>query len=378
MDFIYLDHSATTPLDHRVKNKLAPLASALNYNPSAIYQPGQVAAEQLAYARRMIADKLGVKSAELYFTSSASESNNLLVKGLAFSAPKAPAKILISPTEHSSTIKAAEFLKQYLGVDLITIPADKKGSIDLAAFKRLLSPDVLLVAVTFGCSEIGTVQDISQIGAICQAGKIHFHLDAAQAADFFELKPAKLNCDSLSLSSHKVYGPIGIAALYIREGVKITPLIHGGAQEQNLRAGTQNVFGARAMAEALSLAHNKSETHRICKLTKDLRLELISQFPQLQFTGEPEKRLPFHISFILPGIASERALMMLDLANIAASAGSACNIGQSYPSPTLLKLGYSPDQAKCALRLSLGRTNTSLQIDQFLTRFAKIMKKLYP
>ncbi|MBL0691037.1 MAG: cysteine desulfurase [SAR324 cluster bacterium] len=376
--FIYFDHSSTTPLDEGVLQVMLPLLKKQRFNPSAVYGGGQSSANHIALARKSIAKKLKIDPKEVFFTSCASESNNLVLKGLA-QANKSSSKniIIIGPTEHSSVIKTAQFLADNFSYKLIILPCDKTGLVSLSKFKELLSQiyqQILLVSVGFASSEIGTRQLIEDMADLCMARGVFFHLDATQAVDFFDLSPKDWGVSAMTLSSHKIYGPSGVGMIYLSNSAKLSPIRHGGGQEKSLVAGTENTVAIVGFAEALRISHQLKEANRIAELTEHLRERLIAKCPKIIFTGHISFRLPFHVSIITPGLKSQQLLIKLDLLNIAASAGSACGLGQVSGDEDLFRLGYNESEISSALRLTLGRSNDLSDVEEFIDRFSYIYK----
>lgn len=380
---IYLDYAATTPIDSRVWQAMAPCFIENFGNTMSLHSFGQGAKEILEECREKIASLLGAKSEEIIFTSSASESNNLVLKGIAWANKKRGKQIIISNIEHPCIRESARWLAKQ-GFKIIKAPVDKFGIIRIAELKKLLNKETILVSIIHISNELGVIQPIAEIGRLinqfnCQLKtKIYFHSDAAQSFGKLAIKVNQLNVDLLTASSHKIYGPKGAALLYVRQGTNIEPLIHGGGQEFGLRSSTINlpaIVGFTAASEIYE-KERKKEYQRLSKLNKKLVKGILSKIPEAYLNGHPTKRVPHIVNFWFKGVEGESLMMQLDLMGIAVSTGSACSSAKLEPSYVLLALGLKPEQAHSSLRISLGRWTTEKDIDYLIKILPEIVAKL--
>jgi len=376
---IYLDHSATTAVDPRVVEAMLPLWTETYGNPSSIYGLGRRAGAALEDARRRIAAILNCQPTELVFTSCGTESDNLAMRGvLLAAAPKGKRHIITAPAEHHAVLHTATDLAEHLDCDVTYVPVDRYGIVDPAAIAAAIRPDTALVSIMLANNEVGAIQPIAEIGAIARARGVPFHTDAVQAGGYLPLDVDALNVDLLALSAHKFYGPKGVGLLYVRRGVRLLPVQTGGGQERGRRSGTENVPYIVGMARALEIAHaeRESETRRLTALRDRLIAGLIAAIPDITLTGHPTQRLPGHASFLVAGAEAEAMLIALDLAGVAASSGSACATGAPTPSHVLTAMGYGPQEAMGALRLTLGRENTEADVDFVVAKLPEIVTRL--
>jgi cysteine desulfurase len=349
-------------------------------NPSSYHKYGQRAEAALEDARRVIAQCLGCLSGEVVFTSCGTESDNLALRGAAVLArqQRGANHILISPVEHHAVLHTAQQLSSVYGFDLEYLPVDQYGQTSAKDVADHIRPDTAIISVIYANNEIGTINPVSEIGALCRSKGILFHTDAVQAAGYLSVDVNSLNTDMLSIGAHKFYGPKGIGALYIRRGIPILPSQTGGGQEFGFRAGTQNVPYIVGMAEALHLA--QAERDQRISAIKPLRDHLVGTvlelIPDVQLTGHPESRLPNHASFVFKGVDGNALLMMLDVEGFACSSGSACKTGNPEPSDVLTSLGLSADWALGSLRITLGINTTPAEIDAFLATLPKVVDKV--
>jgi len=353
---IYLDFAATTPVDPRVLKTMMPYFSQKFGNSASLHSLGQEAKIKLEECREKIAKMISAEIPEIIFTSSATESNNLALKGIAFANREKGRHILISEIEHESVLKTAEWLKGE-GFEVEKIRVDSCGLVDLDDLKKKIRRETILVSVIFVNNEIGTKQEIEKIGKICKERGIIFHTDAVQAFGKVLIDVKKMQVDLLSASSHKVYGPKGAAFLYCKKGIKITPLLHGGGQEFALRSSTVNLPAIVGFTTAAEICHKemKRETERVEKLRNFFVQKILSQIKGSHLNGHPEKRIPHIVNFWFEGIEGESLVLRLDMEGICVSTGSACSSFSLEPSHILLALGLKPWQAHGSLRFSLGR-----------------------
>lgn len=368
---IYLDHAATTPLDPRVVEAMLPCIAEAWGNPSSIYAEGREARKALDAARRSIAELLGARPAEIIFTSGGSEADNLALRGIALAARPRGNHIIISQIEHHAVLHTAMALEKD-GFRVTYLPVDGEGFIDAQALEDAISEDTTLVSIMYANNEVGTIEPIAELVRMVKAKnpRAFFHTDAVQAAGLLDLNVDRLGVDALSLSAHKFYGPKGVGVLYLRSRTPLLPEIHGGSQEKERRAGTENVAGSVGLATALRLAYEELvERNGHCRALSE---RLLAGVPGLiggaQVTGplDPERRLANSASFCIAGVEGETILLQLDMAGISASSGSACTSGSLEPSHVLTAMGIATEMARSSLRLTVGNGNTMDDIECLL------------
>ncbi len=373
---IYLDHAATTALDRRVLETMIPYFTTEYGNASSIYTLGRHAMQAIDDAREQVAEILNCRPTEVIFTGGGSESDNLAIKGLAFTAQKKGQHIITTPIEHHAVLHTCHYLERF-GFTTTYLPVDHYGRVDPDDVARAITDQTILVSVMYANNEVGTIEPIAEIGRICRARKIAFHVDAVQAAGSLPLDVVALNADLLSLSAHKFYGPKGVGILYQRQGVRLLPQLQGGSQERGKRAGTENVAGIVGATTALRLAYEDlPQTQPRIQALRDGLIAGVLALPGGELTGHPSERLPNSASFVFAGIEGESILLSLDLLGFAASTGSACTSGSVDPSHVLLAMGFSENQARGTLRLTLGKENTEKDVEAFLAALPGILNKL--
>ena len=378
-DRIYLDYAATTPVDERVLQVMLPYFSGMFGNPSSIHQFGQQAEAAIENARLRVANILHALPEEVVFTACGTESDNMAVRGAAFSQRHAAGKnhLLISPVEHHAVSNTAEQLAGEFGFDLEYLPVDEFGRVDPLEVDRRIRPETAIVSVIYANNEIGTINPIAEIGQVCRQKNVLFHSDAVQAAAHLPMNVQTDSLDLLAIGAHKFYGPKGIGALYIRHGTTLMPVNTGGGQEFGLRAGTQNVPYITGLAEAFDLAQSNTADH--ARQSVEMRDFLIGRvletIPDARLTGHPTLRLPNHASFVFKGVDGNQLLMLLDLAGFACSSGSACKVGSPKPSEVLLAVGISPDWALGSLRVTLGKNSTPAHVEKFSSALPGLVEK---
>jgi len=373
---IYLDHAATTPLDARVLDRMMPYLTSEYGNASSIYTIGRHAMQAIDRSREQVAETLQCRPSEIAFVGCGSESDNLAIKGMAFASQKKGNHIITSSIEHHAVLHTCQYLDRF-GFQTTYLPVDEYGMVDPDAVARAITDQTILVSVMYANNEVGTIEPIAEIGRICRARKIPFHVDAVQAGGALPLDVAELKVDLLSLSAHKFNGPKGMGILYTRQGMRILPQLQGGSQERGRRAGTEDVASIVGAAEALRLAYEELPTAapRIA-LLRDRLIEGILEIPRTRLTGHPTQRLANNASFAFEGVEGESILLNLDMLGIAASTGSACTSGSVEPSHVLIALGLSSDWSHGSLRLTLGKKNTQEDIDYVLSVLPGIVEKL--
>ncbi len=376
---IYLDHSATTPVDQRVVEAMAPYWTEMYGNPSSVYGLGRRSAAALEDARRTVARLLNAQPAEIVFTSCGTESDNLAIRGVALAAAaKSRRHLITTPIEHHAVLHTMADLVERFDFEVTHIPVDRSGLVDPADVRAAIRPDTALISVMTANNEVGTIEPIAEIGAIARQFGVPFHTDAVQAAASLSLDVEALQVDLLALSAHKFHGPKGVGLLYIRKGTRLGPVQTGGSQERGRRAGTENVPYIVGMARALELSamDRPAESARLLALRERLLAGILSRIPDVELTGHRERRLPGHLSLIVRGVEVQSLLIALDLAGIAASSGSACASGAPTPSGVLRAMGYAPNEALGALRLTLGRSNSEADIDTVLELLPELVRKV--
>lgn len=377
---IYLDHAATTPVDERVLEAMLPYFREQFGNPSSIHARGREAAKALRRARATVADILNCTPKEIIFTSGATESDNLALRGIAFAQRERGRgrHIVVSAVEHKAILDTAKDLRDRYGFDLTIVPVDEFGRVSSEAVAAALREDTVLVSVMYANNEVGTIQPIAEIAALCRERDIPFHSDAVQAANYLPLDVQALGVDALSLSGHKIYGPKGIGALYLRSGTPIWPQVTGGGQENKRRAGTENVPGIVGFARALELAQaaREEESERLRRLRDHLIRGVLSRISDVYLTGHPTERLPNHASFVIRGLEIQGVLMGLDMAGVAASSGSACTSAAQAPSHVLTAMGVSHLDAVGHLRLTLGRGTRGQDTERAVEILADVVARM--
>ena len=371
-----MDYAATTPVDERVLTAMLPYFSEFYGNASEIHSFGVEAKRALEGSREKVAHILNSDPSRVIFTSGATESNNLALKGIAFANKKKGGHIIISSIEHHCVLDTARWLETQ-GFELTLLPVDRYGLVDTAVVERAIRGDTLLVSVMHSNNEIGVLEPIAEIGKICREKGIYFHSDAVQSLGKIPVNVEELGVDLLSVSSHKLYGPKGVGALNVSEGVRLEPLAHGGGHEQGIRSGTENVTGIVGFGEACRIAEEEM-SREAPRLTK-LRDKLISRILEVKDTclnGHPTKRLPNNANFSFKYIEGEALLLKLDDKGIAASTGSACSSKSAEPSHVILALGLKPEDARGSLRLTLGRWTTEDEVDYVLEVLPPIVEEL--
>ncbi len=375
MDGIYLDHNATTPVRPEVRDRMIPFLGDLFGNPSSAHSFGQEVKVQLEEARQRVADQLGASPAQIVFTSGGTESDNYAIKGTAFAAEKG--HIITALTEHPAVLQTVSWLAKK-GFDASYVPVGSSGLVDPDDVKRALRPDTILVSIMHVNNEIGTIQPVEEIAAITREAGVYFHTDAVQSFGKLPAKVDDLGVDLLSMAAHKIYGPKGVGALYIRKGTRIDPLIIGGAQEKRRRSGTENIAGIVGFGEAVVRAEEEREQvfKRLTGLRKKLVDGLMEAVPEVIINGDPLRTFPSTVSASVSHVEGESLLLSLDMEGIAVSTGSACSSGSLEPSHVLVAMGIDTVLAQGTLRFSMGRGTTEAEIDYLLEVFPPIVERL--
>ena len=373
---IYLDHAATTALDPRVLEAMIPYFTTEYGNASSIYTLGRHAMQAIDRSREQVAEVLHSRPTEIAFVGCGSESDNLAIKGMAFASQKKGNHIITSSIEHHAVLHTCEYLDRF-GFQTTYLPVDEYASVNPDDVGRAITDKTVLVSVMYANNEVGTIEPIAEIGRICRAKKVPFHVDAVQAGGAVPLDVVALNVDMLSLSAHKFYGPKGMGILYVRQGMRILPQMQGGSQERGRRAGTENIAGIVGTTTALRLAYEEMAqvTPRITVLRNRL-IERVLTIPRSRLTGHPTNRLPNNASFCFEGVEGESILLSLDMLGIAASTGSACTSGSIDPSHVLIAMGFAPEWSHGSLRLTLGKDNTEADVDAVVSALPGIVEKV--
>ena len=377
LKYIYFDHSATTPVLPEVVKEINDCFTIYYGNASEPHSPGQKAKEVLEHSREIIGKSLGAKAKEIVFTGSGTESDNLAIIGAAEAYEKKGNHIITSEIEHPAVHMPLKKLARR-GFNVTYVPVDKFGMVDPRDIKKSITNKTILVTIMHANNIVGTIQPIGEIGKILRERDIIFHTDAVQTFSNIKTDVNKLNIDLLSLSGHKIYGPKGVGALYIRKGSKIKPQILGGGHERGIRSGTENIPGIAGLSKAAELG-KKNLPDKILKVTKMrdyLTSSLLDKIDEVKFNGHPTERLPGNCNFSFKYIEGESIVLKLDLAGIAASSGSACSSSSLKPSHTLVAMGLSNQEAYGSLRITLGFENTKEEIDYFLKVIPEIISDL--
>ncbi|TRZ70020.1 MAG: cysteine desulfurase [Nitrosopumilaceae archaeon] len=372
---IYLDNAASTQIHDDVLEAMLPYLKEQYGNPSSIHRYGRLANKAIEKARKQIAMLINADPSEILFTSGGTESNNAALYGIA--AKKPHSQIITSSIEHDAILEPCKKLAKD-GFDVIYLPVDNHGVVNLSVLKNSLSDNTCLVSVMFGNNEMGTIEPIAQIAQLCNERNILFHTDAVQAVGKITIDVKKLGVDLLSISSHKINGPKGIGALYIRKGIDLIPIILGGGQEHGLRSGTENVANIVGFGKACELAklHLSENISHMKKLRDNLVATILREIPGVALNGHTENRLPNNAHFTFLGVAGEDLIIKLDEYGVCASTGSACSVHTQKASHVLQAMGFSHEQITGSLRLTLGLFNNQQQIDETVNILKKVTAEL--
>ncbi|SHI18107.1 cysteine desulfurase NifS [Desulfosporosinus lacus] len=375
---VYLDHSATTPVDPEVAAIMMTYYTEKYGNPSSVHGFGRETKQALEQARNQVAELIGAASREITFTSGGTEADNLAILGTAEALRKKGKHIITSCIEHHAVLETCEYLEKN-GFDLTVIPVDEEGIISVDEVRKAIRPDTILITVMHANNEVGSIQPIAEIGKLAKEHGIVFHVDAVQSLGKIPINVEEMNVDLLTVSGHKIYGPKGVGALYVRKGVRIVPLIHGGGQERKRRSGTENMPGIIGFGKACELAGQRmaDDAEKQIKLRDKLMNGIVERIEYVKVNGPVgEKRLPNNVNVSIRYVEGESLLLSLDMLGIAASSGSACTSGSLDPSHVLLGMGLIHEIAHGSLRFSLGRQNTEEDIDYVLEQLPKIVERL--
>ncbi len=375
---VYMDHSATTFVDQAVLEKMLPFFSEKYGNPNSVHAWGREVRSSVEEARMNVARLVNAEPREILFTGGGSEADNLAIKGVAENLGEKGRHLVTTAIEHHAVLDTFKWLGKH-GYDVTILPVDGDGLVDLDEFRNALRPDTILASVMYANNEVGTIQPIHEMGSICREKGVLFHTDAVQAAGHIPIDLKELPVDLLTMAAHKMYGPKGVGALYVRKGVRIAPLVHGGGQEFGLRSGTENTAGLVGFGAAAELAMKRIASGEIEeeRRLRDLLIDgLLLRIEDSSLTGHRTLRLPFHASFCIRYIEGEAMLLRLDFAGIGASSGSACTSGSLEPSYVLLAMGLDHATAHGSLRLTLGKDTSEEDIAYILETLPPIVQTL--
>ncbi len=373
---IYLDNNATTPIDPAASEKMCQFIKEHFGNPSSLYPIGRKVKEIVTEVREVIAKVIGASRTEIIFTSSGTEADNFAIRGVLDALPEKN-EIITSAIEHPAVMNTAGYLEKK-GVKVIYVPVDEYGIVDLDFLKKAITPQTALISIMLANNEIGTVQPIGKISKIAKEKGVLVHTDAVQAFGKIDVNVNKLGVDLLSMSAHKIYGPKGVGALYVRKGTDIWPLIYGGLQEREMRAGTENTIGIVGFGEAVKVVTGTrdKDKKRIAKLAEQLKKGIEERIPKVKFNGHETNRMKGTLNFSFYGLEAEAILLALATKEIYVSTGSACSEGAEEVSHVLEAIGLKPEIARSSIRMSLGRFNTEEDIKIVLEELPEIVKKL--
>lgn len=372
---IYLDNAASTQIHESVLDSMLPYLKEQYGNPSSIHRYGRLAHKAIEKARKQIANLINAEPSEILFTSGGTESNNTALFGIALK--QSPSQIITSLIEHDAILEPCKKLEK-LGVDVIYLPVDEYGVIDLHVLENKISKNTSLVSVMFANNEVGTVQPIKEIAHICNQNNIIFHTDAIQAIGKIPIDVKELGIDMMSISSHKINGPKGIGALYVKNGISIDPVILGGGQENGLRSGTESVANIVGFGKACELCNLNFENNytMVKKLRDSLVTKVMKEIPHVTLNGHQKNRLPNNAHFTFLGVNGEDLIIKLDEYGIAASTGSACSVNTQKASHVLQSMGFSHEQITGSLRLTIGLFNNQKEIDETVNTLKNIVQEL--
>jgi cysteine desulfurase len=378
MNEVYLDNNATTLCDPAVVAEMLPFFTEKGYNPSSIHRLGQEIGREVENRRERVAEFLGASLPdEIVFTGGGSEADNLAIIGAAYKHRDKGRHVITSPIEHPAVLGACDWLAQE-GWDVTYLPVDETGLVSPDDLEAAIRDDTVLVSVMHANNEVGTVEPITELGGICRDRGVLFHTDAVQSIGKLPVNVEQLNVDMLAIAAHKFYGPKGVGALYVRSGVELEPVIHGGHQERGRRAGTTDAAGIVGLTEALEMAveEQRQEAAHLLKLRKRLVNAIREDIPEAIIVGHPEMVLPGTVNVCFPGLDGEAALLALDSEGFAVSTGSACSSGSPEPSHVHLAMGLKPEVARGSIRISMGRYNTEAEIERLIRILPAIVRRL--
>lgn len=370
-----MDHSATTQVDPAVREAMLPYFTEKFGNPSSLYTIGREARRAIEEARQKVADLIGAKKEEIIFTGSGTESDNLAIKGTVYRNRKKGDHIITSSIEHHAVLNTCKYLEKQ-GFKVTYLPVNSEGLVAPADVENAITPKTILISIMHANNEIGTIQPIEDIGKIAKEREIPFHTDAVQTAGKIQFNADALGVNLLSMSAHKIYGPKGVGALYIRKGTFVEPQLHGGGHERNLRSSTENVPGIVGFGKAAGLAKERLPQEEALVKLRDSLIRGVLDIKESYLNGHPTKRLPNNANFRFSYIEGESMILNMDMKGVAASTGSACSSTSLEPSHVLLAIGLKPEEAHGSLRLTLGHENTQEDVDYVVSVLPEIVNKL--
>lgn len=377
MKIRYFDHAATTAVKEEVLKEMLPYFSIEYGNASSIYSIGRKAKRAIEQARERVAKAINAKAKEIYFTACGSEADNLAIKGVAYANQEKGKHIITSKIEHPAVLETCKTLEKQ-GFEITYLNVDENGFVLLEELENSIRKDTILISIMFANNEIGTLEPIEQIGKIAKTHGILFHTDSVQAVGNVAIDVEKMNIDLLSMSAHKFYGPKGVGALYVKEGIKLERIQDGGHQEKNKRAGTENVAGIVGLGKAIELAYQNLDSYneKLTSLREEYFSQIQEKIPKIKINGDRNKRLPGNANISFEGIEGEELLLKLDERGICSSTGSACSSGMPSPSHVLLSIGLPKELAYGSLRITIGEENTKDDIDFLVEQLVEIVPKL--
>ena len=375
---VYLDNSATTKVDEKVLEAMYPFFSEKYGNPNSLHEWGREARTAVDHARAQVAELIGAQPKDIIFTGGGSEADNLAIKGATWARKEKGGHIITSAIEHHALHDTVRWLAK-MGYDYTFLPVDKYGMVDPKDLEAAIRPDTFLTSIMFANNEIGTIEPVTELGEICRKHNVLFHTDGVQATGHIKIDVTKLPIDMMTMAAHKMYGPKGVGGLYVRKGLKLTPVIHGGGQEFGLRSGTENTAGLVGFGMAAELAANRlvnGEIDNERRLRDKLIDGLLARIPESMLTGHRTERLPYHASLCIKYIEGEGMLLMMDAMGIGVSSGSACTSGSLEPSYVLLATGLDHATAHGSVRMTLSKDLTDEDIDYVIEQFPPIVERL--
>ncbi len=376
--YVYLDHSATTAIHPDVLEAMMPYLTDEYGNPNSLHRYGQRAQRAIEKARRQVAAVLNCSPREIAFTGCGTESDNLAIRGVAFALREKGRHLITTPIEHKAVLQTVKQLEEQFGFEVTYLPVDAYGRVSVDDVPNTIRPDTILVSVMYANNEIGTIQPIADIGALCRERGVVFHTDAVQAGGYLPLDVDALNVDLMALSGHKFHAPKGVGVLYVRRRTPWLSTMTGGGQEHGMRSGTQNVAGIVGLGAAIEIAHTDRDAKnaRLRAMRDHLVGAILEQVDDVQLTGHPTERLPGHASFVVGNVDADSLLLGLDLEGVAASSGSACSSGAITPSHVLSAIGATKREAMSALRLTLGDDNTEEEVAYAAEVVPRVIQRL--
>lgn len=374
MTIKYFDHAATTYVKEEVKDAMVPYFSKYYGNASGIYSIGRTSKKALEKARMQVAEAIGASPKEIYFTGCGSESDNLAIKGIAYANRNKGNHIITTKIEHHAVLETCETLEKE-GFRVTYLPVDKDGNISLQKLENSITSNTILISIMFANNEVGTIEPVEEIGKIAKKYGVIFHTDSVQAVGNIPIDVNKMNIDSLSMSAHKFYGPKGVGALYVREGVNFRKILNGGHQEKDKRAGTENVAGIVGLGKAIELSCKNLEKYskKLVELREYLLEQVASNFKECRLNGSRQNRLPGNANISFKNVEGDKLLLELDKRGFCVSAGSACSSGKTEPSHVLVAMNVPKEYANGTIRITLGEENTKEEIDELVSALKEII-----